>query len=196
LIVAVKNEEGDKTMRNIKALQNLIICFLLLMTIQPVIAASTSTNASAGTSGASAAFSSGTATLGMVVGSGRFNNNDYLILGGSAGYYLVKGLEVGIDLEHWFSSKPAITKVSPQIRYVFTQVGTLKPYIGTFFRRTFFSGNTVSDRNSYGYRVGTYFSTGNNIYLGGGVVVEKYQKCGDINNCTNTYPEIIISFSF
>ena len=176
----------------LNVLKNTIVCLFLLMTTQQACAA----NAGAGTSRVGAAFSSGTTTLGMIVGSGRFNNNDYLILGGTAGYYVVKGLELGIDLEHWSSSSPAITKVSPQVRYVFTQADVLKPYIGTFFRRTFFSGNTINDRNSYGYRVGSYFSTGNNLYLGGGVVVEKYDKCGDIKNCSNTYPEIIISFSF
>lgn len=183
-------------MKNIKGLNNISVCFLLLMTAQQAAAASTGSSASAGTSGVGAAFSRGTTTLGLVVGSGRFNNNDYLILGGSAGYYLIKGLEMGVDLEHWFSSKPAITKVSPQLRYVFTQMDTLKPYVGTFFRRTFFSGNDINDRNSYGYRVGAYYSTSNNLYLGGGVVVEKYEKCGKIDNCTNTYPEINITFSF
>ena len=178
-------------MKKIKMLSNSVVLLALLMMNQSLMAS----NASASPSGVGAAFSSGTTSFGLILGSGQFNNNNYLILGGSVGYYLVKGLEVGVDIEHWATNSPAITKVSPQVRYVFTQPKVAKPYVGTFYRRTFFSNN-ISDQNSYGFRTGAYFSTSNNVYIGGGIVYEKYQNCKVFNNCSETYPEIIISFSF
>jgi len=180
-------------MKYIKGLKSGIVLLLLLAAGQ----SSAASSASAGSGGVgAAAFSKDTVSFGIIVGSGRFNNKDYLILGGSVGYYVIKGLEIGIDLEHWFSSNPAITKVSPQIRYVFTQPKVFKPYVGTFVRRTFFEGNRIDDQNSYGFRTGAFFSTSNKVYIGGGIVYEKYDDCGQFTNCSDTYPEIVISFIF
>ena len=79
------------------------------------------TAASVGTGGVSTAFSANSTAVGVVLGSGSAFNDDYLILGVGVGYYVVDGLELGIDLHHCFSGDPSITKLSPQIRYVFTQ---------------------------------------------------------------------------
>ena len=179
-------------MKYINVLKSGVVLLLFLATGQ----LSAATSASAGSGGVGAAFSKDTVSLGLIIGSGSFNNNNYFILGGSVGYYVIKGLEVGIDLEHWFSANPSITKVSPQIRYVFTQPKVVKPYIGTFVRRTFFEGSTIDDQNSYGYRAGAFFSTSNKVYIGGGVVYEKYDDCDQFTHCSDTYPEIIISFTF
>ena len=139
----------------------------------------------------SVAFSKGSTTLGVVAGSGRAFDDDYIILGVGAGYYLINGLELGIDIQQWFSGDPSITKVSPQIKYVFTQAGAVKPYLGGFYRRTYIED--LEDTNSYGYRAGAYFSSSNRVYIGGGVVYETYEDCSRFVDCSNTYPEVLIT---
>jgi hypothetical protein len=150
--------------------------------------------ASVGTGGISTAFSKGSTSLGVVAGSGSFNNDNYIILGVGVGYYVLPGLELGIDVQHWFSGDPSITKVSPQIRYVFTQPKVIKPYVGAFYRRTFIA--SLDDADSYGYRAGAYFSSNSGVYIGGGVVYEEYKGCSRFVECSNTYPEILFSVSF
>lgn len=143
---------------------------------------------------AAAAFSKGATTIGIVAGSGTAFRNDYIILGVGAGYYVVDGLELGIDVQHWFSGDPAITKVSPQVKYVFTQPEVVKPYVGAFYRTTYIED--LDNENSFGYRAGAYFSGNKGVYIGGGIVYEEYQDCSAFVDCSNTYPEILISVSF
>ena len=155
--------------------------------------------ASVGTGGVGTAFSKNSTSVGVVLGSGSAFDDNYAILGLSVGYYVVNGLELGIDLQHWFSGEPSITKVSPQIRYVFTQPKVVKPYLGAFYRRTYYGsyrGIDLDDQDSYGYRAGAYFSTDNRVYIGGGVVYEQYKDCAEFTDCSSTYPEILFTVSF
>lgn len=155
--------------------------------------------ASAGTGGVGTAFSKNSTSLGVFVGSGRAFDDDYIILGVGVGYYLTEGLELGIDLQRWYSGEPTITKVSPHIRYVFTRAPTIKPYIGAFYRRTSFddfNGIELDDQDSFGYRVGAYFSQNNRVYVGAGVVYEEYEDCSRVTDCSTTSPEILFTVSF
>jgi hypothetical protein len=152
----------------------------------------TTNAASVGTGGVSTAFSKNSTSVGVVLGSGSSFDDNYIILGVGVGYYITNGLELGIDLQHWFSGDPSITKVSPQIRYVFTQPKVIKPYVGVFYRRTFIEN--LEDADSYGYRAGAYFSAKNGVYIGGGVVYEEYADC--VRDCSSTYPEILFTVSF
>jgi len=155
--------------------------------------------ASVGTGGISTAFSKNSTSIGVIVGSGNAFNDNYLILGVGVGYYVVKGLEIGLDVQRWFSGDPSITKVSPQIRYVFTQPKVIKPYVGAFYRRTYFgdlNGISIDDQDSYGYRAGAYFTTNNRVYIGGGIVYEEYKDCDPSYDCSTTYPEILFTVSF
>jgi len=149
---------------------------------------------SIGTGGLSTAFSKGNVNLGIVAGTGEAFRENYIILGVGAGYYVLNGLELGVDVQHWFSGNPAITKVSPQIKYVFTQAKSIKPYVGVFYRTTFIED--LNNENSFGYRLGAFFSGSNGVYIGGGIVYEEYENCSRFVDCSNTYPEIIISVSF
>ncbi len=154
---------------------------------------------SIGSGGISTAFSKDSTTVGVIVGSGSAFNDDYIILGASVGYYVLSGLEIGIDVQHWFFGEPSITKVSPQIRYVFTQVDKIKPYLGVFYRRTYFGdfkGVELDEQDSFGYRAGAYFSTNNRVFIGGGIVYEAYKDCSVFVECSTTYPEILFSVSF
>jgi hypothetical protein len=155
--------------------------------------------ATAGTGGLGTAFSKNSTSVGVVVGSGSAFNDDYIVLGISAGYYLTEGLELGVDLQRWFSGDPTITKVSPQIRYVFTQPKVIKPYVGAFYRRTYygdFNGIELDDQDSFGYRAGAYFSTNNRVYIGAGVVYEEFTDCSRFTECSITSPELLFTVSF
>jgi hypothetical protein len=155
--------------------------------------------ASVGSGGVSTAFSKNSTSVGVVLGSGSAFNDNYIILGAGVGYYVLNGLEIGIDVQHWFSGDPSITKVSPQIRYVFTQPKVVKPYVGAFYRRTYFgdfNGIDIDDQDSFGYRAGAFFSTNNRVYIGGGIVYEEYRDCDPSYDCSTTYPELIFTVSF
>lgn len=178
---------------NFKIINKLAVLFIFLG------AGNIASAASVGTGGVSTAFSKNSTSVGVVVGSGSAFNDNYIILGVGAGYYVVRGLELGIDVQHWFSGDPSITKVSPKITYVFTQPKVVKPYLGAFFRRTFYGdykGISIDDENSYGYRAGAYFSTDNRVFIGGGIVYEEYIDCNALYDCSTTYPEIIFTVSF
>jgi len=151
-----------------------------------------------GTGGLSDAFSKDSASIGVVVGSGTAFDDDYMILGVGAGYYIINGLEIGIDAQYWMSGEPSITKVTPKMTYVFTQPETIKPYLGIFYRRTFYSDDDLNldDQNSYGYRAGAYLNSNDDVYIGGGIVHEKYADCNPLIECSSTYPEVIFAISF
>ena len=155
--------------------------------------------ASAGTGGVGTAFSKNSTNFSVVIGSGSAFDDDYTILGLGVGYYVANGLELGIDLQRWISGEPTITKVSPQIRYVFTQPKIIKPYVGAFYRRTYFgdyNGIELDDQDSFGYRAGAYFSTNNRVYIGGGVVYEEFKNCSRLTDCSTTNPELLFTVSF
>lgn len=151
---------------------------------------------SVGTGGIGTAFSKGSTTVSLVAGSGSTFNDNYIILGAGVGYYVARGLELGIDAQYWFSGDPAISKISPQIRYVFTQPKVIKPYVGAFYRRTFVDSDIFDDYNSYGGRAGAYFSSSSGVYIGAGVVYEQYADCNRFVDCSNSYPEILFQVSF
>jgi hypothetical protein len=140
-------------------------------------------------------FRQGAQAVSVIAGAGSAFNDDYIILGVGYGYYVLKGLELGIDAQFWLSGDPSITKLSPQIRYVFTQPETVKPYVGAFYRRTYIDG--LDDLDSIGYRAGLNFMGQGNFFFGAGVVYENYQDCSEtvFTSCSDTYPEILFSFS-
>ena len=178
---------------NFKIINKLAIWFIFLGV------GNVASAASVGTGGISTAFSKDSTSVGVVVGSGSYGSENYIILGVGVGYYVLQGLELGIDVQHWFSGEPSITKVSPQVRYVFTQAKVIKPYVGAFYRRTYFGdfqGFSIPDQDSFGYRAGAYFSANNGVYIGGGIVYEEYKDCGRLLECSTTYPELIFTVSF
>jgi hypothetical protein len=40
----------------------------------------------------------------------------YLVMGAGLGYYVIDGLELGLDFEHWFGADPEVTRISPEPR--------------------------------------------------------------------------------
>ena len=140
-------------------------------------------------------FRQGAQSVSVIAGAGSAFRDDYIILGLGYGYYVLKGLELGVDAQFWLSGDPSISKLSPQIRYVFTQPKQIQPYVGAFFRRTYIDG--LEDLDSIGYRAGLNFMGQGNFYFGVGAVYEEYRDCSEtiFSDCSSTYPEILFSFS-
>jgi len=139
------------------------------------------------------AFAKGRKRVGFYGGAGTTLDQTYFILGAGAGYYLADGLEVGLDFEGWLFEDPTITKLTPQIRYVFWQPAKLKPYVGAFWRQTWISG-AFSDYSSWGGRAGVAYASGRN-YVALGVVHERFDE-DMFADSSATYPEFAIWISF
>jgi len=141
-------------------------------------------------------FGQGRVRFGVYGGVGNTLNQNYVILGGGLGYYLVPGLEAGLDYEAWIASSPTIQKITPQLRYVFWKVGAIKPYVGAFWRHTIV-GSDWPDYDSWGGRGGLAYQSGRN-YVAIGFVHEIFIENDDITftNSSQTYPEIAFWFSF
>jgi hypothetical protein len=157
------------------------------------LAASTATAADVGVAGA---FSQGRMHFVATAGSGSAFDEDYVVLGLGASYYLLDGLGVGLHYEFWSGGDPDITKITGSLQYVFHQMQTVKPYVGGFYRRTDVDG--LSDLDSVGGRAGVYVGAGRNAYLGLGVVYESYLDCNETvyRSCDSTYAEVTFTIAF
>jgi hypothetical protein len=136
----------------------------------------------------------------LLIGSGRaYENNierNYTIIGVGAGYYVIDGLEAGLDVEDWLGTGPRIYRVSPEVRYVFYTIDPIKPYAGVFYRRNFVEG--YNDSNIIGLRAGGIFLMSTRSYFGVGVVYDKYLNCNknQYASCSETYPEVMFAVTF
>ena len=142
-------------------------------------------------------FRQGRVELDAGAGLGALGGRDYLLLLLGAGYYVRDGLSVGATGEAWLGSQPQLGDVSPALRYVFLGSSwNCKPYLGAFYRRTFFN-HAQSPLDSSGTRAGLVFPLNGRAYLTGGLVYEHYFSCaGSIfANCDQVYPEIGLAFA-
>lgn len=132
--------------------------------------------------------------MGAYLGFGSAFGQDYLILGLGGGYYFVSGLEAGLDPETWLLNSPNLTKISPQIRYVFHKLPKIKPYVGGFYRHAFVEG--FEDLDSLGYRLGVFYRQGKS-YLGVGLAHVFFTGCDKTvtPSCNDVYPEFSISIA-
>ena len=139
-------------------------------------------------------FKKGKVRVGFYGGAGSTYNQTYVILGAGIGYYLLNGLEAGVDVEGWVLQDPTFWKVTPQVRYVIWQLNPIRPYVGVFWRKTFAGGN-YPDFNSYGARGGVAYRKGGS-YVALGVVYEKYDDYTGLGDDYTVYPEIAFWLSF
>jgi hypothetical protein len=54
-------------------------------------------------------FTDGSMRLSVLVGNGYAFNESYLVVGVGFGYFVAKGLELGIDAESWSGSTPGLS---------------------------------------------------------------------------------------
>src|SRR5690349_887589 len=76
-------------------------------------------------------FDQGRISIGIALGTQRTLDQTYLAVGGSLGYFVLPGLELGCSGIHWFGGDPAVSVVSPQVRYVLYPVPwKTRPFVG------------------------------------------------------------------
>ncbi len=152
--------------------------------------------ANAQVSASAGVFSKGNVHGSVIAGYGSAFNEDYAVFGLGVNYYVIDGLALGGNFETWRGGDPTLTKLTLSTQYVVYQMGSIKPYVGAFYRRTYITG--LDDLNSYGGRAGVYLQMGRNAYLGLGGVYEAYQDCTEsrYHSCSNTYPEVSLTFAF
>jgi len=142
-------------------------------------------------------FSKGMVRLTLLVGWGSTIRDDYLILGGGPGYFLIDGLEIGLDYEAWILGDPVMHRVSPETKYIFHFVPVLKPYVGVFYRHTFVTGG-YDDYDQVGARGGLFYVPRNGgSYVGAGAVYDRLLDCESSTfiECDSVYPEIFFGVS-
>lgn len=140
-------------------------------------------------------FSKGSIGLSVLLGSAFVGDSEYLILGAGLGYFLVDGLEVGVEGQAWVFDEPVIGTVTPQVRYIFHMVPVLKPYVGTFYRR-YIIGNDFNDFSSVGARAGAILLPGKSrTYVGLGAIYEHILEDDVYLSSDEWYPEITIGIS-
>ncbi len=142
-----------------------------------------------------APFQEGSRRLSIVAGSGRNFDNNYMVIGFGAGFFVVDGLELGLDGEAWLGGEPDIYKVSPHLNYVLPIDAQMRPYAGIFYRHIFISD--FDDQDSVGLRAGVNFITDRQWYFGAGVVYETYLDCDEsVMTCDDLYPEVTFAITF
>ena len=142
---------------------------------------------------AAGAFGQGRKRVGFYGGAGSNFGHTYMILGIGAGYYLLDGLEVGLEFEGWLLQSPQFYKLAPQVRYVFWQLRPVLPYVGAFYRKTWVTDD-FPDTDSWGGRAGIAYSRGRG-YVAIGAVYERF--IDDVYTDTDHwYPEIAFWLSF
>jgi len=75
-------------------------------------------------------------------------------------------------------------------------VDVVKPYIGAFYKRSFY--DTLTPLDSAGGRAGVVTPVSPNAYLSAGLVFENYFHCNSTQygNCSDVYPEIGLSLAY
>jgi hypothetical protein len=142
-------------------------------------------------------FSKGSIRLTALIGTGSSVTDTYLILGAGVGYFLIDGLEVGLDYEAWILAEPVLNRLSPETRYVLHFVPTIKPYVGIFYRHTFVAD--YDDYDQVGGRLGVYIiPSRSRMFVGVGAVYERLLGCDDDDflDCDEVYPELSFGVSF
>jgi hypothetical protein len=140
-------------------------------------------------------FAKGSKHLTVLGGTGSAFDESYIVLGAGGSYYVLDGLNVGVQIEAWLDGDPRLFKVSPSVNYVFHMVPRFSPYAGAFYRYT--DVENYSNYDSVGARAGVYY-VGGTGYAGVGVVYESYLDCDEQFDlsCDEVYPEFSFTFAF
>ena len=141
-------------------------------------------------------FAQGRNQFTLVAGSGYAFDNSYFVIGASASHNVLYGLSVGLGIENWSGGTPGMTKYSPYLQYVVYRAKPVQPYVGIFYRHAVVDGR--DNINSVGGRAGIVIESGSNAYISAGFVHETYRDCQATVNrtCSETYPEISLTFGF
>jgi hypothetical protein len=141
-------------------------------------------------------FSKGTLRFsGGASASTGFGGNSFQ-LGLGTGYYVMDGLELGLDARSWFGGNYSVHEIEPSVTYVFTQFDRFTPYGGVLYRRTFLENR--DDLSAYGGRLGILLQQSHNIYVRAGVTGIRHHDCDRTiqSDCSDFYPEVSVGLYF
>jgi hypothetical protein len=138
-------------------------------------------------------FSRGSFVISIILGQGSTSFDDYFILGGGMGYFVIDGLAPGLQYEVWLGGDPTLHRLTPDVRYVLHFVPVLKPYVGVFYRHTFVE--SFDDWDSVGARGGAIYVPNGPVFVGLGAVYERLLDC-QLDDCDTIGPELLIGVSF
>jgi hypothetical protein len=143
-------------------------------------------------------FATGRGRVTVTAGTSWSASDTYLVLGAGVGYFLFDGFEIGLDYEAWVAGTPVLNRLSPEARYVFYMVPTVKPYVGVFYVHDFV-GSGLPDFDQLGARAGINIVPNNSrLWAGVGIVYEGILDCKGLDriDCNAVYPEAFMGFSF
>lgn len=140
-------------------------------------------------------FDRGKFGLGIYGGSQTTLDHRYFAVGGSVGYFVLDGVEVGLGALHMFGDGPSISKLTPSLRYIAQPLvgkSPVIPYVGVFYNH-WFIGDDLADVDTLGTRGGLVYVSGQ-LVLGLGVVYEHVvSEC--VTDCSSVYPDFTISLA-
>lgn len=130
----------------------------------------------------------------VTAAAGSAFQNDYFVLGGGFGFFVLDGFELGVESEVWIGRDPTISKLGPSATYAFHFIETFPPYVGIFYNHWFISNDMV-DADTLGARVGCFYVGSDAFYVGLGLTFERLLgDCGE--DCHQFYPELSIRSAF
>ncbi len=103
-----------------------------------------------------------------------FGTSSALVLAGGFGYFVLDGLEVGVDAGVRLLADPFLAQVGPQVRYLIDTRAGAYPYAGVFHRH-WFLGDGLGDMDSVGARVGVLVRSGGSLL---GLAWVDWNPCG------------------
>lgn len=145
-------------------------------------------------------FDKGSLRVGINLGAGSAFGDSYTLAGIGIGYYVLTGLELGLDAQTWLGGDTRIYQVTPSTTYVFTQLEAITPYLGVLYRKTSIEG--LADIDAYGGRAGMVLNATERTYVHAGLVAIEYQDCDErineriFESCSEVYPEVSIGFAY
>ena len=113
-----------------------------------------------------------------------------------AGYLVLDGLDLGLDLGFDYSSITSAGFISPNVRYIINLHPEFQPYVGAFYRRWFSFDKDASGYDTAGARAGAYYTTDVGVSAGIGFVYERVFVSNCDSSCNRFYPEATVSYSF
>lgn len=140
-------------------------------------------------------FDQGKTQFSLMVGAGTAFNQSYTVIGAGIDYFVMDGLQLGVDAQVWSGGDRSIKKISPQARYVLDFGSPIQPYVGVFYRKTYI--DNFEDLESVGGRAGVYLQSNGSYTVSAGYVFESYKNCNNtsFSDCTDSYPEVTLSIS-
>lgn len=139
-------------------------------------------------------FAQGRVRLSAFLGAASGFDNTYFMLGVGVGYFVLPGLELGAQFDEWLGPSPNVTRVAPEIKYVFNIIDSVKPYIGGFYRHWFVSSD-VDDLDTAGGRAGLIIITSPHAYFSAGAAYERVISTCE-SDCSYWFPEVGLALTF